>query len=366
MTVRDAMAGSQQVHQATTRPMAVVMLEQPWKVAPSALATAIRSRHPDLAVEVCNPAAASGAEPIAPLLRCGGELVSVLSLPGAVLPFADDPTWLRASAIWPKDRTDVRHHGHVMVVPVGTAPRLQMARIVSAVAGALTAVAPGVRGVAWDGCIARPPEAWITDTRTAFAPFPGYPWGLWVDIVPFRSHGSVGAVTMGLSAFAGREIELETDPGSLPDMLHKISGLSIYMIEHGLVVRDGHTIGGSETERLQVRHVDSARFSGLPVLYARVPGSGGASSSDRLAARLPTDQQAASCVRPPPDNGGVIEPYMGGIRRFFDAASQSLAGQEGNAEAVSKLAVKLNELQDVMREALATGKLFSCYPKTAT
>jgi hypothetical protein len=361
------MAGSQQVDQPATRPMAVVMLEQPWQVVASALATAIRSRHPDLAVEVCNPAAASGAEPMAPLLRCGGELVSVLSLPGAVLPFADDPTWLRASAIWPKGRADVRHHGHVMVVPVGTtAPRLQMARIVSAVAGALTAVAPGVRGVAWDGCIARPPEAWITDTRTAFAPFPGYPWGLWVDIVPFRSHGSVGAVTMGLSAFVGREIELETDPGNLPDILHKISGFSIYMIEHGLVVRDGHTFGVSETERLQVRHIDSTRFSGLPVFYARVPCTGDKLLSDRLAALVPTDQQAGSCVRPPPDNGGVLEPYMGGIRGFFDAASQSLAGQEGNGEAVSKLAVKLNELQDVMREALATGKLFSCYPKTAT
>jgi hypothetical protein len=37
-------------------------------------------------------------------------------------------------------------------------------------------------------------------------------------------------------------------------------------IEHGDVVKDGHTIGGSDTERLMVRHAPQGRLSRMPVL----------------------------------------------------------------------------------------------------
>jgi len=49
-----------------------------------------RSRHPDLPVEVCSPQATEGETARqAPLIRCGGEIVTLLSLPGPVVPHAD-------------------------------------------------------------------------------------------------------------------------------------------------------------------------------------------------------------------------------------------------------------------------------------
>jgi hypothetical protein len=230
---------SQPAEQPPIRPMAVIMLERPHQPNAQTLATAIRTRHPDLSVDMSDPLATADGAACPTLFRCGGELLTVLSLPGPVLPHADNPIWIRASGVWPEARAmDVRHRGHVLISSIGTGtPRLRMARILTAVAGALLAAAPGGCAVAWDGRTARSADRWLTMVRDAFAPYdqPGYPFMLWIDIVPFRSDAAFGAVTMGLSAFVGREIEFETDRADLGDILNKVAGLAAYLIEHGPV-----------------------------------------------------------------------------------------------------------------------------------
>ena len=47
------------------------------------------------------------------------------------------------------------------------------------------------------------------------APFPVYPFQLWDEVLPFRSQKGIGSVTMGLTAFAGREVEFETSRRAL-------------------------------------------------------------------------------------------------------------------------------------------------------
>jgi hypothetical protein len=365
------MDNMQPTKQPPIRPVAVVMFERPYQPNLPALVAAIRSRHPDLPVDACDPLAMAGEAAVrAPLIRCGGELVALLSLPGPVLPHSDNPTWIRASGVWPQARAaGVRHHGHVLISSIGTrTPRLRAARILTAVAGALIAAAPGGCAVAWEGRTARSAEMWLTLAHGAFAPYdePGYPFMLWIDIVPFRSSGTFGAVTMGLSAFVGREIEFETDRADLGDILNKVGGLAAYLIEHGPVVRDGNTFGGSEAERLMVRHVTSTRFAGLPVLHASSGGAGSAAGGDNLA-RLPTEQQAASFVGLPPHDGGVLPSYIDGIRGLLDHHSQSLDGsraETGDAEAMRKIAGELNDLQDAIRHALIAGELFAFWPQT--
>jgi hypothetical protein len=99
------------------------------------------------------------------------------------------------------------------------------------------------------------------------SPFPDYPFTLWLDILPFRSDRGIGAVTMGLAAFAGREIEFETAKLPFPAMIDKVAGLSAYLVEHGNVVKDGDTFGGDERERFAVRYKNSDRFGGMPVFF---------------------------------------------------------------------------------------------------
>jgi hypothetical protein len=91
-------------------------------------------------------------------------------------------------------------------------------------------------------------------------------------------HSGVGAVTTGLSSQVGREIEFEGDRLGLSDVIDKVSGLAAYLIEHGMAINDGDSVGASETERLKATYATSKRFSGWPVLLVTsAAGSGGGS-----------------------------------------------------------------------------------------
>jgi hypothetical protein len=246
--------------------LALVLLETPGTPDMSALAEAIRARHPELPVEAGGGDDDRGRQG-SPLIRCGNELVAVMSMPA---PIPEDPSlWSRASTIWPEGKAvAARHRGHLIVSVLGQNQRpLHAARLTTAVIGALIASMPQCCGVVWNGRVARSADLWLDLSNQSFAPFPDYPSSLWVDILPFRSKRGIGAVTMGLSAFAEREIEFETHKLTLPTLISKVDGLTVYLVEHGLVVKDGDTFGRDARERFSARYQDSDRFEGLPVLF---------------------------------------------------------------------------------------------------
>jgi hypothetical protein len=78
---------------------------------------------------------------------------------------------------------------------------------------------------------------------------------------------------MGLRNFIGREIELQGPASQLELVLATAQGLAGYLIQSGSALRDGDTIGDSETEHIQVRFEESRRFGGLPVISAMLPAA---------------------------------------------------------------------------------------------
>ena len=245
--------------------LSLVLLDNPATPDMSAVARVLHARHPELATEVTGDGPAQQVQANSPLIRCGNELVAVMSMP-APIPH-DQGLWARAATTWPESKAvAARHRGHLIVSMLGKSEQpLQAARVTTAVIGALIATMPECCGVAWAGRVARPADLWLEASRDSFAPYPGYPFGLWIDILPFRSGAKIGAVTMGLSAFVGREIEFVTGKLTLSALFDKVTGLAAYLIEHGNVVKDGDTIGASESERIQVRYRNSDAFGGLPV-----------------------------------------------------------------------------------------------------
>ncbi|WFU83768.1 DUF4261 domain-containing protein [Bradyrhizobium sp. CIAT3101] len=250
--------------------LALVLMEKPATPDMVLVVKALRARYPELAPEVVDGGDAANirqSSANSPLIRCGDEMVAVMSMPA---PIPQDPgLWSRAAATWPEGETvAARHRGHLIVSVLGQNLRpLPVARLLTAVIGALIATMPECCAVVWDTKVARPAKLWMEMSRQSFAPFPDYPFTLWIDIMPFRSVAKIGAVTMGLSAFAGREIEFETNKLALPVMIERIAGLAAYLVEHGAVVKDGDTFGGDEHERITARLGLSARFAGLPVLF---------------------------------------------------------------------------------------------------
>ncbi|MCP3367843.1 DUF4261 domain-containing protein [Bradyrhizobium cajani] len=246
--------------------LALILLDSPATPDMSAVARILRARHPELATDMTKDELQQ-AQANSPLIRCGNELVAVMSMP-APIP-EDDGLWSRAATTWPESKAvAARHRGHLIVSMLGKNERpLVAARITTAVIGALIAAMPECCGVVWAGRVARPSDLWLDMSSRSFEPFPDYPFTLWTDILPFQSGRKIGAITVGLSAFVGREIEFETGKLTLPALIDKVAGLSVYLIEHGNVVNDGDTIGADEAERIAVRYKKSDVFGGLPVFF---------------------------------------------------------------------------------------------------
>lgn len=247
--------------------LSLVLLDNPVTPDMSAVAKALRARHPELAPDVTENGHAQQAQANSPLIRCGNELVAVMSMPARI---PDDPgLWSRAARTWPESKSVAAlHRGHLIVSVLGQKQRsLPAARLTTAVIGALIATVPECCAVVWNGKVARSADLWLDMSSQSFAPYPDYPSSLWVDILPFRSKTGIGAVTMGLSAFAEREIEFETHKLTLPTLINKVDGLAVYLVEHGLVVKDGDTFGRDSRERFSARYQASDRFEGLPVLF---------------------------------------------------------------------------------------------------
>src|SRR5262249_16705532 len=113
-------------------------------------------------------------------------------------------------------------------------------------------------------------------SRSAFAPYPDFPSGLWVSMHPFQDPDSlVGVLTMGLSNFIGREIELEGEASQLEALLTTAHGVATYLLQDGVELRDGDTVGASATERIPIRFMESRRFEGLPLLRQGSPSHDG-------------------------------------------------------------------------------------------
>jgi hypothetical protein len=155
--------------------------------------------------------------------------------------------------------------------------RLRIARVITAVVGALVATHAQCTAVLWDLTVVNSRRIFAELSCSAFAPYPDLPSGLWISMHPFQDEGSsrVGVITMGLRNFIGREVQLEGPATQIETVLTSARGLVTYLLQDGVKLRDGDTIGESATERIPVRLLKSRRFEGLPVIAARLPAVSG-------------------------------------------------------------------------------------------
>jgi hypothetical protein len=207
-----------------TQPIAFVLLRSPGPPDLLALVDTLRQRHPELS---WNTDSAIANRPRCPFILCGSRIVVLLAL-DAPFPI-DDGVWARAATTWPEAHgAAARHRAHVIVSLMGESEsRVEDARIVTAVVGGLIATALDPCGVVFCGTVARSPQVWLELSAQTFAPYPDYPFMLWIDIAQFQAGSQiVGALTCGLSRFTGREIEFEA-PGPSPGLIQRVAGLAV-------------------------------------------------------------------------------------------------------------------------------------------
>jgi Domain of unknown function (DUF4261) len=249
-----------------SNPTAFVLLDESVKLIGSTIHQSLAARHQDQALAIA-PDNGSSSNTI--VLNLSGEVVTLTQV-DRPLPDGWQPIARRSVTHWPEAQTVfARHRAHIAVGVIGESnDRLHVARVITGVVGALVVAYPSCSGVLWDLTVANSAPIVAELSALAFAPVADLPSALWISMHPFHDPGSplVGAVTMGLSKFVGREVEFEGPASQLKSVLMTARELVTYLLANGVNVRDGDTIGRSANERIPVRFKASDRFNGLPVI----------------------------------------------------------------------------------------------------
>jgi len=99
------------------RPINVVLLDEPVALDMEAVAHAVRTRHPNVPVDIISGEAKGPGSKESPLIRCDNEFVVVMNMPApAPREPGTDAVWDRASFTWPEaiEARD-RHRAHIIV-----------------------------------------------------------------------------------------------------------------------------------------------------------------------------------------------------------------------------------------------------------
>ena len=161
--------------------------------------------------------------------------------------------------LWPNGRDQAAtHRSHVVVTNIGSDDQtsVQSALAVSRLALVALKLFDGI-GVYWGNasvCNSREVfEAFCEDISEEHLPVP-----VWLRFQPVRaSDDEIGLYTLGMKQFGLMEIEVDRCRMNLQEVFEFVSNLAHYLIQSGPVIEDGNTVGGSEDERILVRHSSS-------------------------------------------------------------------------------------------------------------
>ncbi|MBI5532604.1 MAG: DUF4261 domain-containing protein [Deltaproteobacteria bacterium] len=230
--------------------VAYALLDAPREPDVEEIATALRMGDAGTDVVVPSEGAARG-------LTVAGEGFALTLIP---MPFPwSDLEGPCATAWWWPEAADVLRsaNAHLIVAATGASgdPFERHLRATSVVAAVIASTKS--LGVYWGGAATVHAAAEFTAQADA-ASRELLPLRLWVDFrIEPQGNDHFLFATTGLSAFGLMEVECVAHVGS-PDEIERLDGrvfsVAHYLCDHGPVLLDGHTIGMSEDEHIQIRH----------------------------------------------------------------------------------------------------------------
>jgi hypothetical protein len=182
-----------------------------------------------------------------------------LTLVRAPIPWGDLEGPARAAWHWPEAAERLKSHlAHVIIAVLAPgmeriATMVLLTRVVAAVAATTDA-----SGVYWgEGPVVNAPDDFVEEAkRTSRERLPLY---LWLAFQLSRNpDGTFTLATSGMRSFGFMELELVAIREKPATLVDRAFNFAHYLLEHGPVLEDGHTIGLSTEERFRIRHVPSA------------------------------------------------------------------------------------------------------------
>lgn len=217
------------------------------------------SRASSVVAEVFGPgyAADCGDEGVVTVTH-GTDTVGFLAHIPMAIPEREAEDNADGNFLWPKGRKEAAHRSHVIVTNVGGGQQTPIHSVITVARLALVALK------LFNGSAVYWGNARVCNSRSVFEDFcenmspEGVPVPviLRFQLVPASPDG-FGMYTLGMSQFNLMDIEVERGPMEVGDLFEFVANLAHYLIQSGPIIEDGNTVGGSEEERIVVRHLPS-------------------------------------------------------------------------------------------------------------
>jgi hypothetical protein len=237
-----------------------------------ALDTPSLPRHPEM-FETLAALAASAERPKSVQARegslafmLGGNTAAVALVPAAI-PWSSLEGPCETAWWWPEAGQKMRgHNSHLLVAlggECGDAVRrsLALTHLTAAVAAHVDAA-----GVYWGGgALVHDPLVFLEEARSAS--LPKLPLHLWIDFrIESNDDGTLRLFTTGMKALDRLEIEIPRSVRRHTEVFDFAYAIADYILSRGAEIRDGHTVGRGEDEKVLAAHAPSMWDSRMTVL----------------------------------------------------------------------------------------------------
>lgn len=178
----------------------------------------------------------------------------------APIPWSDLEGPCATSILWPEATSVVREHkSHAIVTVRGELLPVPLSTLLTQVTAALMASMPASLGVFWTNAALVVPKNLFTDFAVEVMPL-GPPLSIWIDYrVGWNENKSLSAgFTTGLVKLGLMELESQAATESPAELKKRFEAIAQYLLENGLVIKDGDTIGESASEKIRIVHSKSA------------------------------------------------------------------------------------------------------------
>lgn len=230
----------------------ILFSEQP-AFSPADLSATLATQWPDLP-------AVTGIEEKEGIISfdLGNANVAILTVP-APFPWSDLEGPCDTSVLWPDATAALREHkSHAIVTVRGEFEPVALSTLLTQVSTAIMAAAAQTLGVYWPAGTLVVPKDIFTDFAVDVMP-ESVPLPIWVDFrVGWKDDKKTSAgFTTGLADLGLMELETQSAPEAPGALRERFEAISAYLLEHGLVIQHGDTLGETATEKIRVVVADS-------------------------------------------------------------------------------------------------------------
>jgi hypothetical protein len=168
---------------------------------------------------------------------------------------------------WPEAGASMRdHNSHLLVVLAGENGDVVRRSIALTHLTAAVAAHVDAAGIYWgSGRLVHDPRVFLEEARSASPE--NLPLHLWIDLrIEQNDDGTLRLFTTGMKALGKMEIEIPRCRRQATELFDFAYSIADYLLSRGAEIRDGHTIGRCEDEKIPASHSPSMCDGKMTVL----------------------------------------------------------------------------------------------------